>query len=80
MLGYMDRDALARTKKTGWVWFWSRTRKKLWKKGETSGNMLRVKKIYRDCDNDTLLVRVEPLGPTCHTGSTSCFVRTEDAL
>lgn len=77
MLGYMDREALRRSKKTGWVWFWSRSRKKLWKKGETSGNYLRIKQIYRDCDNDTILIRVDPLGPTCHTGATSCFSEKE---
>lgn len=74
MLAYMNEEALELTKKTGLVWFWSRSRKKLWKKGETSGNYLFVKKIFRDCDNDALLIQVNPLGPTCHTGAQSCFI------
>jgi phosphoribosyl-AMP cyclohydrolase / phosphoribosyl-ATP pyrophosphohydrolase len=73
MLGYMDKTALAKTKKTGFVWFYSRTKKRLWKKGETSGNTLRVKDIKLDCDGDTLLVSVIPSGPVCHTGTVSCF-------
>lgn len=77
MLGYMNEAALRKTKRTGWVWFWSRSQKKLWKKGETSGNLLRVKCIYGDCDADAFLVRVIPLGPTCHTGQESCFFRKE---
>lgn len=78
MLGYMNDEALRRTKRTGWVWFWSRSKKKLWKKGETSGNALRVRSISRDCDADAFLVRVIPLGPTCHTGNASCFFRKEE--
>lgn len=74
MLGYMDEEALGLTIKTGWVWFWSRSRKKLWKKGETSGNVLKVIKILDDCDTDALLIQVTPFGPTCHTGSISCFI------
>jgi phosphoribosyl-AMP cyclohydrolase len=77
MLGYMDSAALTRTKQTGWVWFWSRSKKRLWKKGETSGNVLRVTSIDRDCDNDTLLINVDPTGPTCHTGAVSCFIKKE---
>jgi phosphoribosyl-ATP pyrophosphohydrolase/phosphoribosyl-AMP cyclohydrolase len=73
MLGYMDEEALARTRSTGEVHFWSRSRKRLWKKGETSGHVLRVVEIARDCDGDALLVRARPAGPTCHTGATSCF-------
>lgn len=80
MLGYMDDEALARTKKTRWVWFWSRSRKKLWKKGKTSGNTLRVKKIFLDCDNDTFLIQVDPFGPTCHTGNISCFTNEEEII
>lgn len=73
MLGYMNREALKKTQESGFVWFWSRTRKKLWKKGETSGNILKVKNIYKDCDNDAFLILVNPEGPTCHTGNCSCF-------
>ena len=73
MLGYMDKEALAKTEKTKLVWFYSRTKKRLWKKGETSGNTLRVKDMKRDCDSDALLVRVSPTGPVCHTGDMSCF-------
>lgn len=73
MLGYMDKEALARTEKSGFVWFYSRTKRRLWKKGETSGNTLRVKDIRPDCDSDALLVKAIPSGPTCHTGSVSCF-------
>ena len=73
MLGYMDEEALAKTMEEGVVWFYSRTKKRLWKKGEESGNVLRVADIRPDCDNDALLVRVAPNGPTCHTGSVSCF-------
>lgn len=80
MLGYMSSESLTRTKKTGWVWFWSRSRKKLWKKGETSGNMLKVKEIVLDCDRDTFLIKVDPLGPTCHTGTVSCFTKKENTI
>lgn len=73
MLGYMDKEALVKTEKTGFVWFYSRTKQGLWKKGETSGNTLRVKDIKLDCDNDALLVKAVPAGPTCHTGDISCF-------
>ncbi len=73
MLGYMNDEALAKTKQTGVVWFWSRSKKRLWQKGETSGNTLSVVAIQADCDNDTLLISVNPAGPTCHTGSESCF-------
>src|SRR3990167_646029 len=68
MLGYMDKAALEKTKKTGLVWFFSRTKQRLWKKGETSGNTLKVKDIKLDCDSDALLVKATPAGPTCHTG------------
>ena len=74
MLGYMNNEAFMKTQKTGFVHFWSRTRKKIWKKGETSGNMLTVKKIYTDCDKDTLLIKVELMGENvCHKGTKSCF-------
>ncbi|MDE2079352.1 MAG: bifunctional phosphoribosyl-AMP cyclohydrolase/phosphoribosyl-ATP diphosphatase HisIE [Patescibacteria group bacterium] len=82
MLGYMNKEALARTVETGSVWFYSRTRQKLWMKGETSGNVLTVKDIRADCDNDTLLVKAEPAGPVCHSGDRTCFREDEpyDAL
>lgn len=73
MLGYMNEEALLKTQKEGKVTFFSRSKNKLWTKGETSGNYLLVKEIKIDCDNDTILIKVEPKGPTCHTGSTSCF-------
>jgi phosphoribosyl-ATP pyrophosphohydrolase/phosphoribosyl-AMP cyclohydrolase len=73
MLAWMDDEALRLTKETGEAWFWSRSRERLWKKGETSGNTLAVEELRDDCDGDALLVRVVPGGPACHTGSTSCF-------
>ncbi len=73
MLGYMNAEALDRTRTSGEVWFWSRSRSELWHKGETSGNRLEVVDLSWDCDTDALLVRVHPRGPTCHTGSVSCF-------
>jgi phosphoribosyl-ATP pyrophosphohydrolase/phosphoribosyl-AMP cyclohydrolase len=73
MLAWMDEEAERRTRETGEAWFWSRSRQQLWKKGETSGNTLRVVEIREDCDDDALLLRVEPAGPACHTGSRSCF-------
>ena len=75
MLGYMNREALARTVRTGQVWFWSRSRGDFWRKGETSGNTLEVVEVLVDCDGDAILVRARPHGPTCHTGSDSCFTR-----
>jgi len=78
MLGYMNKDALEKTIETGRTWFWSRSRQKLWNKGETSGNYHEVRAMSLDCDNDTLLVEVVPHGPTCHTGNYSCFYRRED--
>lgn len=78
MVGYMNDASFQKTKSTGWVWFWSRSKQRLWKKGETSGNRFRVKTIYRDCDDDAYLIRVDPLGPACHTGNVSCFYRKED--
>lgn len=73
MLGWLNAEALARTAETGLVHFWSRSRNTLWKKGETSGNTLQLVDMAADCDADALLLRVHPNGPTCHTGSTSCF-------
>ncbi|MBL4862850.1 MAG: bifunctional phosphoribosyl-AMP cyclohydrolase/phosphoribosyl-ATP diphosphatase HisIE [Crocinitomicaceae bacterium] len=73
MLGYMNEEAYIKTKSEGKVTFFSRSKNRLWTKGETSGNYLSVKDIQLDCDRDTLLIKVEPIGPTCHTGSTSCF-------
>ncbi len=73
MLGWMDDEALAATRETGFVHFYSRSRQRLWQKGESSGNTLRVTEIVPDCDDDALLVRARPDGPTCHDGSTSCF-------
>ena len=73
MLGYMNREAYDKTAKEGRVTFFSRTRNTLWTKGETSGHFLLVKEMYADCDMDTLLVKAEPIGPTCHRGTTSCF-------
>ena len=73
MLAYMNRGALARTIETGTTWFWSRSRNEYWNKGATSGNVQRVVSITGDCDDDTLLVRVIPAGPACHTGRPSCF-------
>ncbi len=75
MLGYMNREALARTVRTGQVWFWSRSRGDFWRKGETSGNTLEVVEVLVDCDGDAILVRARPHGPTCHTGAESCFFR-----
>lgn len=75
MLAYMNAQALSKTLETGYTWFYSRSRKALWNKGETSGNTQRVVGIAADCDNDTLLVRVKPNGPACHTGARSCFFR-----
>jgi phosphoribosyl-AMP cyclohydrolase / phosphoribosyl-ATP pyrophosphohydrolase len=73
MLAWMDAEAEAKTRTTGEAWFWSRSRQRLWRKGETSGNALAVEEIRDDCDGDALLVRVTPAGPTCHTGAVSCF-------
>jgi len=73
MLGWMDEEALGLTRSTGLVHFYSRSRQKLWRKGETSGNSLRVVEVVLDCDEDAVLVRVNADGPTCHDGATSCF-------
>ena len=73
MMGYMNPAALEKTGETGQVTFFSRTKERLWTKGETSGNVLQLQNIALDCDNDTLLVKVNPIGPTCHTGTTTCW-------
>lgn len=75
MVAFMDREALAKTRETGLAHFHSRSRGKLWLKGETSGHVLRVEEILVDCDQDALVIRARPAGPTCHTGATSCFYR-----
>ena len=77
MLGYMNQEALAQTQSSGKVTFYSRTKQRLWTKGETSGNFLNVVSISSDCDNDTLLILVNPIGPTCHTGANSCFTNSK---
>jgi len=76
MLAYLNAEALRLTQATGEAHFWSRSRKELWHKGATSGNVQRVREILIDCDADTILLKVDPTGPACHTGETSCFYRT----
>ncbi|MCC6690888.1 MAG: bifunctional phosphoribosyl-AMP cyclohydrolase/phosphoribosyl-ATP diphosphatase HisIE [Bacteroidia bacterium] len=78
MLGYMNNEAFEKTKKEKRVTFFSRTKKRLWTKGEESGCFLDVKEIKIDCDNDTLLIKAKPLGPVCHTGSETCFNETNE--
>jgi phosphoribosyl-ATP pyrophosphohydrolase/phosphoribosyl-AMP cyclohydrolase len=78
MVGFMNEEAWEATRRKGLVTFWSRERKSLWTKGETSGNFLRVTRIQTDCDNDTLLIAVDPVGPVCHTGSPTCFFQDVD--
>lgn len=74
MLGFMNQEAWQNTLELGWVYFWSRNRNKLWMKGEESGNKLKVKAIYKDCDSDSLLIKVELVGNSvCHTGNKTCF-------
>src|SRR3990167_2322665 len=75
MLAHMDAEALAKTRKTGLAYFHSRSRERLWMKGETSGNVLRVDRILVDCDQDALILVCRPEGPACHTGAPSCFYR-----
>ena len=75
MVAWMNAEALDRTRASGEAWFWSRSRRELWHKGATSGNVLRVQEIRVDCDGDTLLLRVQAAGPACHTGAASCFYR-----
>lgn len=75
MLAYMNKESMAKTLETGYTWFWSRSRQELWNKGATSGHLQKVISIYGDCDDDTLLIKVEQKGPACHTGSKSCFFK-----
>jgi phosphoribosyl-ATP pyrophosphohydrolase/phosphoribosyl-AMP cyclohydrolase len=80
MLGYMNEESLRRTMKSGEVTFWSRSRQEIWHKGDTSGNIVKVKNIKYNCENNSLLVSANPTGPVCHTGNKTCFYRelTED--
>ena len=78
MLGYMNQEALEKTKREGMVTFFSRSKNRLWTKGEESGNFLKVDHILEDCDKDALLIKVQPNGPTCHKGTTSCFNENTD--
>ena len=73
MLGYMNETALKKTFSSGEAWFYSRSRKELWHKGETSGNIIKVLSVWKDCDSDTLLLLGKPKGPVCHTGNKTCF-------
>lgn len=75
VVAHMNREALETTLATGNVTFWSRSRQRLWMKGETSGNVLKVEEVLVDCDQDALVIRAHPAGPTCHTGAVSCFYR-----
>lgn len=75
MVAHMNAEAIARTRETGRAHFWSRSRRALWLKGETSGNFLAVEQILVDCDSDSLWIQAIPAGPACHTGATSCFFR-----
>lgn len=79
MLAWMNQEALRLTRETGYTHFWSRSRRTLWRKGATSGNAQVVVSLHLDCDGDTLLVRVRPRGPACHTGAASCFFRQLEA-
>ncbi len=76
MLAYANREAVEKTIETGYAYFWSRSRGKLWMKGETSGNVLRVEEILVDCDGDSIIYLARPSGPACHTGNRSCFFRS----
>jgi len=73
MLGYMNEEALRRTLSSGEAWFYSRSRKQLWHKGETSGSSIKVSSIWKDCDSDTILIKGKATGPVCHTGNKTCF-------
>jgi phosphoribosyl-AMP cyclohydrolase len=79
MVAWMNRDAVQRTLESGRTWFWSRSRKELWRKGDTSGHVQHVREVRYDCDEDTLLVRVTQEGAACHTGNRTCFYRTLEA-
>ncbi|MFL9484525.1 bifunctional phosphoribosyl-AMP cyclohydrolase/phosphoribosyl-ATP diphosphatase HisIE [Chitinophagaceae bacterium LWZ2-11] len=78
MLGFMNEESLQKTQEIGKVTFFSRSKKRLWTKGEESGNFLLLKDIKQDCDNDTLLIKVDPVGPVCHTGADTCFNETNE--
>lgn len=73
MLGYMNEESIRRTLASNEVWFYSRSRQELWHKGETSGNKLIVRELWRDCDSDVILMKARPTGPVCHTGNRTCF-------
>ncbi len=73
MLGYMNKEALSKTLSGEDVWFYSRSRQEMWHKGSTSGNYLKVQSVWKNCEDNSLLVKARPLGPTCHTGNRSCF-------
>mgnify|MGYP000029314749 CR=1 FL=1 len=73
MLAYMNEEALRRTLSSGEAWFYSRSRQELWHKGETSGNRIIVREVWKDCDGDTILIKGKPTGPICHTGNKTCF-------
>jgi phosphoribosyl-AMP cyclohydrolase len=75
MFAFINADSLQETVETGYATFWSRNRRQLWRKGETSGNLQRVREMRYDCDGDAVLLLVDPLGPACHTGELSCFYR-----
>lgn len=75
MVAWMNRESMAKTLETGYTWFWSRSRQELWNKGATSGHLQKVVEIYSDCDDDTLLVKVEQTGAACHTGNHTCFFK-----
>ena len=78
MMAYMNKESLSRTIESGETWFWSRSRSEFWHKGGTSGSTQKVISIMMDCDGDTLLIKVEPRGPACHTGEQTCFHRSID--
>lgn len=78
MVAFMNANALDNTLETGQAWFWSRSRKALWHKGATSGNFLRVRSIAVNCEENSLVLKVDPIGPSCHTGNRSCFYREVD--
>jgi len=75
MMAYMNEESLKRTLQSKEAWFWSRSRKELWHKGATSGSIMRVLDVLVDCDEDTILLKVDPQGPACHTGERTCFYR-----
>lgn len=79
MLAYANKEALKRTLESGEVWFYSRSRRELWHKGETSGSILKVHSIAKDCDSDAILIKARPSGPVCHTGNRTCFFQGFDA-